>query len=202
VLTADEGKDDQMKNDSGPHPGDARPWRTAAVFAALAATALLAAACGGGGSSGSSSDQDTTAQLQAFASCMRNHGDPSFYLAAGTTSPPPPGTPSPGTAHGLGLVMTQINGYTIAWEPGSPAFEAARKACKHLASFFLPSGTPSRPSHQQFLQELKSVDCLRSHGYPNWPDPPTRMLVGQVIPVGVDTSSPQFQAAVKKCGQS
>jgi hypothetical protein len=194
-------KDVRMDSNSGSRHGDDRPWRAAALVGALAVTALLAAACGGG-SSGASSGQDTTAQLQAFVSCMRHHGDPSFYFAAGTTSPAPPATPSPGTAHGPGLIMTQIDGDTIAWEPGSPAFEAASKACKHLSSLFLPSGTPPPPSHQQYLNELKSVDCLRSHGFPNWPDPPTRMLVGRVLPVGVDTSSPQFQAAVKKCGQS
>jgi hypothetical protein len=86
-----------MKNDSGPPPGDARPWRTAAVFAALAATALLAAACGGGGShasgSGPNPDQNFAVALDAFASCMRSHGDPNFYFTrqTGTPSPRPMG---------------------------------------------------------------------------------------------------------------
>jgi hypothetical protein len=41
--------------------------------------------------------------------------------------------------------------------------------------------------------------CMRSHGYPDWPDP---KLTGHGfrVPFGFDTSSPQFQAAARTCG--
>jgi hypothetical protein len=184
-------KDEQQNNSNGPRPGWARAWRAAGVVAALALTALLAAACGGGGSSGSSSDQNMTAQLEAFASCVRSHGIPGFYFTrqTGTPSPPPAGT-APGA-----VMARNFNGYSVEFDPSSPVFEAAEKACLHLAPFF--DRTPPRESHQEFLQALKSVDCLRSHGYPNWPDPPHEL--GVSIPAGVDTSTPQFQAADKTC---
>jgi hypothetical protein len=185
-------KDDRQNSSSGSRPGDGVLRRAAAVGAALAVTALPTAACGSGGSHapGSSSDQDTTAQLDSFASCMRSHGVPGFYFTRqrGTPSPPPPGG---------ALVARSFNGYSVEFDPASPAFKAAEKACLHLAPFF--SRTPPRESRQQFLRALKSVDCLRSHGYPDWPDPPRSL--GVTVPVGVDTSSPRFEAAVKKCGQ-
>jgi hypothetical protein len=199
VLPRPKNKDDQVNKDarknsnSGSRQGNAGQWRVAVLVAALAVTALLAAACGGGGphapGSGSSSDQNTTAQLTAFASCMRSHGLPNFYFTKSTPSPPPAGTAGV-------MAARDFNGYSVEFDPDSQVFKAAEKACLHLAPFF--SGTPPRVSHQQFLKELKSVDCLRSHGYPNWPDPPH--VLGQTMPVGVDTSSPQFKAAVKKCG--
>jgi hypothetical protein len=69
-------------------------------------------------------------------------------------------------------------------------FKTAEKTCKHIAPFSLAK--PGRESHQELLKQLQSAACMRSPGYPNWPD--------QGIPAGVDTSSPQFQAAAKKCG--
>jgi hypothetical protein len=180
-------KDDPKNSNSGPGPGDGRPWRAAGLAAALAVTALLAAACGGGSHApGSRSDQNTAAQVDAYASCMRSHGVADFYFThqTGTSTPPPDGA------------MLDFHGYTADVNP-TLAFEAAQKVCNHLLG--LPS-TPPHESHQQFLKQLKSAKCMRSHGYPNWPDPnPTIHVVG--IPAGVDTNSPQYQAAAKACGE-
>lgn len=52
----------------------------------------------------------------------------------------------------------------------SPAFLAAQKACTYLLPFgggLTGSGTGG--THQQFLQALRVVTCMRSHDYPNWP---------------------------------
>jgi hypothetical protein len=40
---------------------------------------------------------------------------------------------------------------------------------------------------------------MRSHGYPDWPDPDPNHL-GFRIPGSIDTNSTQFQAAAKTCG--
>jgi hypothetical protein len=190
-------KDDQTNNNGGPRLGGARQWRTAAVVAALAVIALLAAACGGGGShapgSGSNPDQDLTVAMDSFASCMRSHGDPSFYFTHQTGTPSPP-------ANGAAAVV-DIHGYTAEFDPSSRAFEAAEKTCKHLLPFSGGlTGTGNGETHQQFLQALKIVSCMHSHGYPNWPEPDPKVGDGIEWPVGVDTSSPQFQAADKTCG--
>jgi len=42
-----------------------------------------------------------------------------------------------------------------------------------------------------------SSQCLRAHGYPNFPDPTA--LGSQALPAGIDTSSPQFQATEAAC---
>jgi hypothetical protein len=184
-----------MNSCSGSRLGEARPWRVV-VVAALAVTALLAAACGGGGphgpGSGSSSDQNTAAQVDAYASCMRSHGDPSIYftLQKGSPSPPPAGD-----------MGSAIGGYMAYFDPSSPGYQAAKKACQHLSPF--PSSAGPGPSHQQFLEELKRANCMRSHGYPNWPDPnPTTGL--SVTVTGSPPRSaitPQFKAAAKACGE-
>jgi hypothetical protein len=202
VLPRPKDKDDQMNKDdlvnsfSGSRRGDARPWRAAILVAALAVTALLAAACSGGGrhapGSGSSSDQNTTAQLDAYASCIRSHGDPSFYFSLYKGLP----TPRPGED------VTGIGNYFAYFNPSSPGYQAAKKACQHLyLSAFGP--LPPPPSHQQFIEELKSANCMRSHGYPNYPDPnPTLGGHIGVIPGSPTANTPQFKAAAKTCGVS
>jgi hypothetical protein len=180
-------RDDRKNSNSGACLRNARPWRAAVL--ALAITALLAAACGGGGASGSSSDQNTTAQLNAFASCMRSHGLPNFYFTrqTGTPSPPPAGDDS----------IMGIGQYFAYFNRSSPAYEAATKACQHMSPF---GSAPPGPSHLQFLEELKRANCMRSHGYPNYPDPnPT--IRGQTMVVGGVANSPQFKAAAKTCGE-
>jgi hypothetical protein len=181
-------RDDHKNSNSVLRLGGAMPWRAAAVACALAATALLAAACGSGGShaagSGPSSGQNFAAELDSFASCVRSHGVPGFYFTTATPSPPPDGE------------VFGDHGYNVAFDPSSPAFKAAFQACQHLAPFSL---NPPHASHQQFLKELKSAECMRSHGYPDWPDPNPAKL-GFRVPVSIDTSSTQFQAAAKTCG--
>jgi len=46
------------------------------------------------------------------------------------------------------------------------------------------------------------VQCMRSHGYPTWPDPSDQngYNTQPLPPANIDTSSPQLQAAAKACG--
>ena len=68
-------------------------------------------------------------------------------------------------------------------------FQTAQKACQHLLPFGNAQGTET---HQEFLNALKSAACMRSHGYPNWPDPNPN-VAGVSVPTGVDTKSTQFR---------
>jgi hypothetical protein len=181
-------KDDQMNSNSGSCQGNARPWRATGMVTALAVTALAAAACGGGGShgsgSGASSDQNVGAQMNAYASCMRSHGDPSFSFSQTSTSSPP--------------AIVDVNGHTEI-DPSSPGYEGAQKTCGHLQPSVF-SSTPPQQSHQQFVAQLKFAECMRSDGYPNFPDPSATKH--GVIPAGIDVNTLQFQAAVKKCAHT
>lgn len=169
--------------------GNSRPCRSMAM-AALAVTGLLAAGCGRSGSQAPASDQSPSQNLVAamgsFAACIRTHGVPGLYFSRQTTSPNPP--PPSGAEY-------SVYGYTFEFDSSS-AFAAAEKACQQLAPFRL---SPPLVTRQQFLKALRSAQCIRLHGYPDWPDPKATGH-GFLVPAGLDTNSPQFQAAAKTCG--
>jgi hypothetical protein len=143
--------------------------RTAAAIVATAVLVLLAAACSGGGSStnaggsphvgGSASSQSVV----AFSACMRSHGVPNF-------PDPDSGGELPKTDAGqLGVSTSQ--------------FQTAQQACQHL----LPTGGSLKQREEQcivhnsgctpaLVQQMLTADrkfaqCMRSHGWPNFPDP-------------------------------
>ena len=157
-----------------------RPGR-AGVVAVTVGIALLTAACGGGssGSGGSalgssSGSSAASASGLAYSRCMRAHGVPNF--------------PDPGAQGGL-------NAKGI--DPNNPVVHAAAQVCQHL----LPNGGQiSQAQRQQGMAVLlKYAKCMRSHGVPNFPDPSSGSGGTGTKAVGIDTSSPQFQAATRSC---
>jgi hypothetical protein len=157
------------------------------VVAVLTGAAVLAAACSGGshtsGSSGSSG-QITVQQVDAFAQCMRSHGVPGFYFSGKAR-------PGPGDTMFGYSVPASIN-------MGSPQFQAGAQACQHLTG--APSGPPPPLTAAQLRSLLKPAECVRAHGYPTYPDPVIHSGgIQQSTPVGIDTSSPQFQAVLRLC---
>lgn len=167
----------------------ARPRRSplrAGLVGALAGTALLVAACGGSPRQtgpGVGSAENVSQQLDAYATCVRGHGVPGFYITRAGTAPPSPGT-----------VQEVFHGWLVPVNPSQPA----QKVCQHL----LPTHTlpTTGELRQQFLQSLKTAKCMRAHGYPHWPDPTmAKGLVPNFIPTGVDVNSSQFQAIAKTC---
>jgi hypothetical protein len=171
-------------------------WGSALI--AASALSLLVSACGG--SSGShvaqlgssptktrSNPSSTTptgparrkqrlAEL-AFSRCMRAHGLRNF------PDPNAQGMFPPLNQQALGVPKQQSL--------------AVQNVCERLLS----GGGSATP--QQVRQKLafgvKVALCLRTHGYPNFPDP-TR-LAPQSLPPGIDLNSPRFQAAEAACEQ-
>jgi hypothetical protein len=175
-----------------------RVARGLAALAALAGVAVLVAGCGGSnpgvaqvsnststsstGRSGSGSPP-TRNQIEhealAFAQCMRSHGVSTF---------------SDPTAHGLKISIT----------PGhatSPALQSAETACRHL----LPSGPPpsesTAPSQAQIDALLAFARCLRSHGFPSFPDPTgSGQLTHEMLArAGIDVHEPAVIDAADVC---
>jgi hypothetical protein len=174
------------------------------VVAALIGLGLLAAACGGGSPSpGVASVGSTTTTSQAgsesgsnanksqdyaaavaYAQCMRSHGVPTF--------------PDPNSSGDFITKGGLTNGQNI--DQSSSQVAKANSACQHL----LPNGgQPTAAQQQQFLsQALKFSQCMRAHGLPNFPDPKTGPSGGISLSLGgngIDSHSPQFQAAQKAC---
>jgi hypothetical protein len=161
--------------------GGNRGPRRAGALAVVAAAAALATACSGG-SDPSSASSPTFAQEVALAQCMRSHGVPNF--------------PDPNPSGGFSLHET-IDGQILA----------AYGACRHL----LPGG-PSLAEVQRLAQQeqqkqeqalpelVKFSQCVRSHGVPNFPDPPANGQGAAPAPgASIDPNSPRFLAAVRIC---
>jgi hypothetical protein len=163
--------------------------------AALAGITMLAAACSTGSpsaSSGASPATDLSVALGKLVQCLHTHGERAVYISH------PPSSPNPDST------LIVFHGFAVRGaDRGSAQFGTAMKACQHL----IPHGTPPSAAelHQAFISGVKATQCMRAHGYPAWPDPPTgpnAYYEQAVPPAGIDTSSPRFQAAAKACGVS
>jgi hypothetical protein len=151
--------------------------RIVAISAVLTVMALAVVAC----SSSSPSTPDagsspvTTAQLVEFAQCMRSHGIKNF----------------PDPVNG-GFSFSVVGPDRI--DPQSPAFQAAKAACIHLV-----------PGEAQRLtvtaQDLAAGDklaaCMRSHGFPSFPDPTSQNVFD--VPKSINIALPSYQSAFSTC---
>jgi hypothetical protein len=157
----------------------------AAAIAIAAAVAI--AACGSNSPSSSSSGGPLTyAQAQQdavnFSGCMRSHGVPSF---------PDPTSPRE-------FKESMSPGSAVA---RSPAFQSAVMACQHL----LPGGGPpsqsAAHSHAQIAALLAFARCLRSHGFPSFPDPTSSGQVTHemLAQAGINLHQPAVLQAADAC---
>jgi hypothetical protein len=165
----------------------ARPWHVAA--GALVAGTMLAA-CGGSHSSAPDTAAAQTAKTMAvFAQCMRGHGQPDFYYANPQSVS---NSSAPAFSLGQGYLVTGV-------KPQTPQFQSALAACRHL----LPPRPRGTLTQQQLQRDIKFAQCMRAHGDPDYPDPDVQngQLVQKPLPSSIDTSSPQFAAAQKACGE-
>jgi hypothetical protein len=161
----------------------------------VAAAAILVAGCGSGSSPGvanvSSSNSSTSsnsgkpptqAQIQqalGFVQCMHANGVPSF--------------PDPKPGGSLKLTIHQLD--------ASPQVQTAVSACRK----FLPAGNaasqnPAR-TRAQTAALLALARCMRSHGFPSFPDPTgTGQLTHEMLAdARIDLHDPQAVAAANTC---
>lgn len=147
--------------------------------------AALIAGCGSSSQSSSSlTGHPSPAQIHQaqqdavrFADCMRSHGVSNF--------------PDP---------TTSPREFKDALETQSPAFHLAETACKHL----LPGGGPGQSTAQSAVHTAALVAfarCLRSHGFPNFPDPTSS---GELTPemlakAGINLHQPAVEPAADAC---
>jgi hypothetical protein len=83
-------------------------------------------------------------------------------------------------------------------DPNSPQFRQAQQACQKL----LPGGGPTTltPAEQapENTELRKLAQCMRTHGYPSFPDPDSQGAF-DFKGSSVDPNSPQFQNAMSAC---
>jgi hypothetical protein len=123
-------------------------WKSSASAWVAAAVSIAVAACGSSSPTAVGRTDPNQAQAQqdtlSFARCMRSHGIASF--------------PDD-------LNFQNVPGIN----PASPGFKSAQTACQHLLP--VKSPPPAAPSSATRAKLLRLANCLRTHGYPNMPDP-------------------------------
>jgi hypothetical protein len=174
--------------------------RTAIALAALlTAAALLLAGCGGSHSSTDglpSAAGSSFASTVAYASCMRNHGVPNY--------------PDPDSSGQLPKTDAQHLGVSTS------QYRDAQRACEGL----LPTGGSLQQRESQctqnndcppaLVQQMMSADeklarCMRSHGWPKFPDPTNGGAGGpwfNISQVGIsdaESHTHRFEAALDEC---
>jgi hypothetical protein len=154
------------------------------VAAAVGAAAVIAG-CGSHAHSASSaarppSQAQVRQDMVSFSRCMRSHGVPDF---------PDPNSP---------------RRFKAALDPSSehaPAFQSADTACRHL----LPaSRAPQRSAAQtrtRVTAALAFARCLRSHGFPRFPDPTStgEMSHEMLASAGINIHQPALLRAADAC---
>ena len=171
------------------------PWRPAAgpLVVVLVVVVGWLAACGGSPSKGDASRGSTTttnpgSAAVSYAHCMRSNG---------VTNYPDPGS------NGLPQSLSHI-------DLNSPTFQKAYSACRKYA----PNGKggPPAPTEAQLRAALAIAQCMRKHGFPQFPDPlatapdPGQLTLtlgqGMYFPVNgtFQATSPAFTRAAKACG--
>lgn len=157
----------------------------------LAAGAL--AACGSGPTSAtgpSAGDGSTTSlesSLLAYTHCMRTHGEPDM---------PEPTVTDSGGRTSVNISATPGSGF----DPDSPQFRTANKACGHLlpGKAGIPDEATITPADQ--ADYLKAAACMRSHGVPGFPDPTFQNNgVTFSAQTPIDTDSSLYRRALATC---
>jgi hypothetical protein len=157
----------------GASPGRVRQARV--LTAVVAGMALLVTACGGGSPAASGATVYQTAL--AYSNCMRAQGEPGF--------------PDPDSQGNIDQTLTDQDLFH------GLQYQTASKACRKL----LPPSPPESAAQQEkeYQKALKFAVCMRSHGFPDFPDPTPVPYVGFDRPKSIDVHSPQFQSARQTC---
>jgi hypothetical protein len=152
--------------------------RIVAIIAAAVAMTFVAAACsssGPGSTPDAGSSPVTTAQLVKFAQCMRAHDIKNF----------------PDPVNGA-FSFSGVGADSV--DPQSPAFQAAKAACIHLVP-----GEAQRltVTAQDLAAGDKLATCMRSHGFPSFPDPTSQNVFD--VPKSINIALPSYQFAFSTC---
>jgi hypothetical protein len=112
---------------------------------------------------------------------MRSHGLPNF--------------PDPTSPHEFKFLINPSSGVNLR----SPAFHSAETACRHLLPAGPPNESPAR-SQRQTSALLVFAHCLRSHGFPDFPDPINGQVTHEMLAqAGINLHQPAVLQAAYAC---
>jgi hypothetical protein len=159
----------------------------------LVLVSTLAAACGSSGTGGPIGATTASGDSSpiALSRCMRANGLSNF---------PDPTMGSGGEGFPGGIIQSIGGGLTADGITfNGPALSRAERACSR---YLTPKGPPPQLSAAQRKRLLALAACMRSHGVPNFPDPPISGAGGPRVINGPtpNLSSPAAQTAVRACG--
>ena len=177
------------------------PAAVATAIVATAGLALLGSGCGSSHGTGvaqlastttptqsgrssstaaGSTQQNALASELSFSRCMRSHGVPNFPDPGADGRIPP--------FHSDSAAMKQAT-LPAQDAPQPPSLAGA------------PAGRFPADRDEKFAFALKVARCLRSTGFPNFPDPTvsSQGTSENLSGAGIDSNSPQFQAAETAC---
>jgi len=148
----------------------------------LIASGVIAATCshspkGPSVPNASSSSPSSPGSPLALAQCMRDHGIHDF--------------PDPDSSGNFDL------GGGSDLNPNNPSYQAAARGCRSLGSAGKASSGSLSPL--QIAAVVRFAGCMRSHGIDNYPDPDSSGRIPGIRHFGIESSSPQFQAANNAC---
>jgi hypothetical protein len=153
----------------------------------------VASAAGGSASDASTSSGspaasgDSAALGQAAAQCMRTHGIPDF---------PDPKPDPQGDPHGGFTIDKQL-----LLQYGNQVVQNALRACsRQIDAFEATQPVDEAASAEQLAEERQIAACMRTHGYPDFPDPDPQ--TGGFGPNMPDKADPQVHAALLACQPS
>lgn len=158
--------------------------RLQSLAAALAVAAMLTA-CGSSSppaapsaANGAQAQEQQLQDMVRFARCMRSHGAPNL----------PDPTSSPHDFKG-------------AFAHPSPAVQSAAMDCRHLLPIGEQQRANARPSPARAAALVAFARCLRTHGFPNFPDPTaTGDLSHEMLATaGIDIHQPAVRHAADAC---
>jgi hypothetical protein len=82
----------------------------------------------------------------------------------------------------------------------APAVQSAERACAHLLPHGGVSPSPT-PTHAQIAALLAFARCIRTHGFPRFPDPNTsgQLTHEMLTSAGIDVQQPAVVQAADAC---
>jgi hypothetical protein len=145
---------------------------------AVAAFVLLAAGCGGGGSATTAAATAGQAGAVAFARCLRSHGLRNW--------------PDPTSSGMFDKAKLRQTGYSV-----SQVRAVEDGPCKHMLPAAAEGPTITAADRADYLE---AAACMRSHGFPAFPDPTfPNNHVQTNIPSSINQDSPRFRNAATIC---